>query len=117
MLQFLKWESLQSHRFNMHLCIIYKAYFNLVMFPLLDIATPATVQTQDSNIKFIPPHCSKDVFTHSYQLHSRIGMPSRSWQCWLHPWNCSRPASQELHANVAPNCFYPVLSACFCSVY
>ena len=45
MLQSLNWETLESCRFNMHLCIIYKAYYNLAMFPLLDYATPVTVQT------------------------------------------------------------------------
>ena len=45
MLQSLDWETLESHRFNMCLCIIYKVYYNLVMFPLLDYATPVTVQT------------------------------------------------------------------------
>ena len=66
MLQSLDWETLESHRFNMRLCIIYKAYYNLAMFPLLDYATPITVQTQGNNIKFILPHCSKDVFKHSF---------------------------------------------------
>ena len=36
---------------------------------------------------------------------------SRQWR--LHPWKCSRPASQVLHTNVAHNCFYPALSGCF----
>ena len=62
MLQSLNWETLELRRFNMRLCIIYKAYYNLAMFPLLDYATPVTVQTQGNNIKFILPHCSKDVF-------------------------------------------------------
>ena len=66
MLQSLNWETLESHRFNMHLCIIYKAYYNLAMFPLLDYATPIAVQTWGNNIKFILPHCSKDVFKHSF---------------------------------------------------
>ena len=59
-------ETLESHRFTMRLCIIYKAYYNLAMFPLLDYATPVTVQTWGNNIKFILPHCSKDVFKHSF---------------------------------------------------
>ena len=50
----------------MCLCIIYKAYYNLAMFPLLDYATPVTVQTRGNNTKFILPHCSKDVFKHSF---------------------------------------------------
>ena len=59
MLQSLDLETLESHRFNRHLCIIYKAYYNLAMFPLLNYATPVTVQTLGNNIKFILPHCSK----------------------------------------------------------
>ena len=66
MLQSLNWETLESCRFNMHLCIIYKAYYNLAMFPLLDYATPVTVQTWSNNIKFILPHCSKNMFKHSF---------------------------------------------------
>ena len=50
----------------MCLCIIYKAYYNLAMIPLLDYATPVTVQTQGNNTKFILPYCSKDVFKHSF---------------------------------------------------
>ena len=65
-LQSLDWETLESRRFNMHLCIIYKAYYNLAIFPLLDYATPITVQTQGNNTKFILPHHSKDVFKHSF---------------------------------------------------
>ena len=53
----------QSCRFNMCLCIIYKAHYNLAMFPLLDYAT---VQTWGNNIKFILSYCSKDVFKHSF---------------------------------------------------
>ena len=114
MLQSLDWETLESHRFNMHLCIIYKAYYNLAMFPLLDYATPITVQTLGNNIKFILPHCSKDVFKQSFLPAALLpGMPSHSQQWRLHPWNCSRPASQVLHTNAAPNCFYPALSICF----
>ena len=45
MLQSFDWETLESHRLNMHLCIIYKTYYNLAMFPLLDYATPVTIQT------------------------------------------------------------------------
>ena len=66
MLQSLDSETLESRRLSMHLCIIYKAYYNLAMFPLLDYATPVTVQTWGNNIKFILPHCSKDVFKHSF---------------------------------------------------
>ena len=66
MLQSLDWETLESRRFNMRLCIIYKAYYNLAIFPLSDYATPITVQTRGNNIKFILPHCSKDVFKHSF---------------------------------------------------
>ena len=66
MLQSLDWETLESCRFNMRLCIIYKAYYNLAIFPLSDYATPITVQTRGNNIEFILPHCSKDVFKHSF---------------------------------------------------
>ena len=66
MLQSLDWETLESRRFNMRLCIIYKAYYNLAIFPLSDYTTPITVQTRGNNIKFILPHCSKDVFKHSF---------------------------------------------------
>ena len=34
MLQSLDWKTFESYRFNTHLCIIYKAYYNLAMFPL-----------------------------------------------------------------------------------
>ena len=73
MLQSLDWETLESRRFNMHLCIIYKAYYNLAMFPLFNYATPVTVQTPGNNIKFILPHCSKDVFKHSFLLAALRG--------------------------------------------
>ena len=51
--------------------------------------------------------------TLSYLLHSEVGMPSQNQQWRLHPWKCSRPASQVLHTNATPNCFYPALSGCF----
>ena len=77
MLQSLDWETLESHRFNLHLCIIYKAYYNLAMFPLLDYATPVTVQTRGNNTKFILPTTAKMCLnTLSYLLHSEVGMPS-----------------------------------------
>ena len=107
-------ETLESRRFNMHLCIIYKAYYNLAMFPLLDYATPITVQpgviTSNSSCPTAAKMCLN---TLSYLLHSEVGMPSHSQQWRLHPWNCSRPAFQVLHSNAAPNCFYPALSGCF----
>ncbi len=73
-LQSLNWETLQSRRVNMRLCIIYKAYYNLAMFPLLDSATLQTVQTGGHNIKFILPHCSKDVYKHSF-----LSVALRGW--------------------------------------
>ena len=48
MLQSLNWETLESCRFNMCLCIIYKAYYNLAMFPLLDYATPRVITPNSS---------------------------------------------------------------------
>ena len=114
MLQSLDWETLESRRLNMRLCIIYKTYYNLAIFPLSDYATPITVQTGGNNIKFILPTVAKMCLnTLSYLLHSEVGMPSHSEQWRLHPWNCSRLASQVLHTNAAPNCFYPALSGCF----
>ena len=58
MLQSLNRESLQSRRANMRLC----------MFPLLRYATLSTIHTQGHNIKFILPHCGKDVYKHSFLL-------------------------------------------------
>ena len=70
----------------MRLCIIYKAYYNLAMFPLLDYATPVTVQTRDNNIKFILPTAAKMYLnTLSYLLHSEVWMPSHNQQWRLHP--------------------------------
>ena len=66
MLQSPNWEILQPCRFNICLCIIYKAHYNLAIFPLLDYTTPAIIQTGGNNIKFSLPHCSKDVFKHSF---------------------------------------------------
>ena len=48
----------------MRLCISYKSYHNLAMFPLLDYATLSTIHTH--NLKFILPQCSKDVYKHSF---------------------------------------------------
>ena len=58
MVQSLNWETLQTRRLNMRLCMVYKAYYNLAMFPLLQYATPATIHTRGHNLKFILPHCS-----------------------------------------------------------
>ena len=113
MLQSLNWETLQSCRFHICLYIIYKAHYNLAIFPLLDYAIPATIQTQGNNIKFILPHYSKDFFTLSYPLHSGVGMPFLSHQWRLHPWTCSRPASQVLHTNIKSELLYPALSGSF----
>ena len=62
----------------MYLCIIYKAHYNLAMFPLLDYATPTTIQAQGDGIKFILPHCSKDVFKHSF-----LPIALRGWNALL----------------------------------
>ncbi len=53
MVQSLNWETLQARRLNMRLCMVYKAYYNLAMFPLLQYATPATIHTRGHNLKFI----------------------------------------------------------------
>ena len=105
MLKFLNWETLQSCRFNMCLCIIYKAHYSLTMFLLLGYTTPATFQTWGNNIKFILWHCSKDVFKHNFlpiTLRGWNTLPHGQWR--LHSWTCSRPASQVLHTNVTLNC-------------
>ncbi len=44
----------------MRLCIIYKAYYNMAMFRVLQYATSAAIHTRGHNIKFVLPHCSKD---------------------------------------------------------
>ncbi len=51
---------------SMRLCMVYKAYYNLAMFPLLQYAIPATIHTWGHNLKFILPHCSRDVFKNSF---------------------------------------------------
>ena len=89
----------QSCRFNMHLCIIYKMYYNLAMFPLLDFATPATVKTQSSNIKFILRHCSKDVFKHFFLL-----VTLRSWNAL--PQSAVEATSLELFKASLPSVTY-----------
>ena len=63
MLQPLNWETLQACRVNiyMHLCIIYKAYHNLAMFPLLQYATPATLHT-----------CYDMQISHAFPTHNSV---------------------------------------------
>ena len=61
-----KLGTVQSHRFHICLCIIYKTHHILAIFPLLDYVTRVTFQTQGNNIKFILPYCSKDVFKYSF---------------------------------------------------
>ncbi len=51
MFQSLNWETLQARRVNMCLWIIYKSYYNLAMFPVLQYATPTTIHTRGHNIK------------------------------------------------------------------
>ena len=52
------WQTLQSHGFNMPLCIIYKAHYNLAMSVLLDYATPATFQTSNLSCYTAEEICS-----------------------------------------------------------
>ena len=99
MLQSLDWETLESHWFNRHLCIIYKAYYNLAMFPLLDYATPVTVQTQGNNIKFILPHCGIDVFKHSF-----LSAALRGWNAL--PQSAVEATSLELFKANLPGVTY-----------
>ena len=61
------------------------------MFPLLDYATPATIQTQGNNIKFILPHCSKDVFEYSFQPIALRG------------WNALPGSSLDLYKSSLPS--------------
>ena len=74
MLNRLEWESLESCRKTMHLCMFYKAYYNLAVFPLLDYASLATTCMCSHNIKFLVPHCNKDIYRYSF-LPSTI----RAW--------------------------------------
>ena len=115
MLQSISQKTLKSFRFNMYLCIIYKAQYNLAMFPLLDYATPAIIHTWGNNIKFILPHCSKGVFKHFPICYTQKMLCPISCQERLHPWTCPRPASQVLHTNTALNWvfFYQVLNILF----
>ena len=99
MLQSLDWETLESRRFNMRLCIIYKAYYNLAIFPLSDYATPITVQTRGNNIKFILPHCSKDVFKHSF-----LPVALRGWNAL--PQSAVEATSLELFKASLPGVTY-----------
>ena len=50
------------------LCTIYKAHYNLTMFPLLDYATPAIIQTCGNNIKFILPHVVISAISNSFEI-------------------------------------------------
>ena len=83
----------------MRLCIIYKAYYNLAMFPLLDYATPFTVQTWGNNTKFILPHCSKDVFKHSF-----LPATLRGWNAF--PQSTVEATSLELFKANLPDVTY-----------
>ena len=66
MLNRLEWESLESHRTTMHLCMFYKGYYNLAVFPLLEYASLATTCMHGHNIKFLVPHCNKDICRYSF---------------------------------------------------
>ena len=74
MLNRLEWESVESHRTTVHLYMFYKAYYNLAVFPLLDYASLATTCTHGHNIRFLVPHCNKDIYRYSF-LPSTI----RAW--------------------------------------
>ena len=66
MLNRLEWESLESHRKTIHLCMFYKAYYNLAVFPLLDYASLVTTCMHGHNIKFLVSHCNKDIYRSSF---------------------------------------------------
>ena len=84
-------------------------YFPCQTMPHLSQSKPEVIISNSS----FPTAAKMCLNTLSYLLHSEVGMPSHSQQWRLHPWNCSRLASQVLHTNAAPNCFYPALSGCF----
>ena len=78
------------------------------MIHLAEEATKKVIWKQKGcNVEFV-----SDVY-YNLDLALFNEMPSHSQQWWLHPWNCSRLASQVLHTNAAPNCFYPALSGSF----
>ena len=83
--------------------------FNL--FPLLHLpqSKPSAI-TSNLSYPTAAKMCSNSF---SYPLHLGVRMSSHSWQWRLHPWTCSRPASQVLHTNATLNSFYPVLSGSF----
>ena len=84
MLQSLNWETLQSCRLGKFASVDYlqSLNYNLAMFPLSDYATLQTVQTRghNNNIKFILPHCSKDVYKHAL-----LPVALRGWNALLQP--------------------------------
>ena len=81
------------------ICALSTVYYNLAMFPLLDYATPVTVQTQGNNTKFILSHCSKDVFKHSFLL--------AVLRCWnALPQSAVEATSLELFKAILPSFTY-----------
>ncbi len=67
---------------------------------------PATVHTRGHNLKFILPHCSKDVFKHFFPpgtLRAWNALPQAAVEAvTLDQFKASLPRT-----NAAPTCFYP----------
>ena len=113
MLQSLNWKSLQPCRVNMRLCIIYKACYNLAMFPFCWTTQPSPQSTHGAitsslSLPTVVKMCTSTLF---YRWHSAVGTPSHSWQWRLKPWTHSRPASQPRVAR--PRCYVLMLHHVF----
>ena len=98
MLNRLEWESLESCRKTMHLCMLYKAYCNLAVFSLLDYASLATTCMRGHNIKFLVPHYNKDIYRYSFlpsTIRARNALPLASVEALtLEQFKASLPAAK-----------------------
>ncbi len=74
--------------------------------PPLRLSTPGDI-TSNSFYPIAAKTCINTLF---FQSRSERGMPYHRRRWGLIPWTSSRPASQVLRTNAAPNCFYPALS-------
>ncbi len=74
--------------------------------PFLDHATLSTIHTRGHNIKFILPHCSKDVYNHSF-----LPVALRGWNSLpqsvvdSETLNLFKTVSQVLFTYITPSCF------------
>ena len=46
--------------------MFYKVYYNLAVFPLFDYTSLAYDRTRGHTVKFVVPHCSKDLYKYSF---------------------------------------------------